>query len=216
MKKVAFGIACGLVSVFVVVMMLTLYGRAVRQDETESMLSQAIDSSLSSVMDGRGGTVWNQEEFVADFLKALLIQANSDSDITVSVLDADCEQGILSVEITESFRHPNGNTGSVSQVRTVIFDREKERKPEYKKVSFYTADNEMYKEYRIQKDTLCSVPVPPRKPGRVFDGWRFVTGGTGRAESERVECPGGYKKVLASGGAPYPISEDTLLIAVYK
>lgn len=216
MKKVAFGMACGLVSIFVIVMMLTIFGRSARQDETEYILAQAIDSSLSDVMKGRNGDIEENEDFVADFLKTLLIQANSDSDITVSVLDADYKQGILSVEITEKFKHPNGNTGSVSQVRTVIFDKAEEREPEYCSVSFYTAEDEIYKEYRIQKDTFSIIPVPPQKEGKIFSCWRFVTGGTGKAGCCKAADSGGEREVLASGGVPYRVSEDTKLIAVFR
>ena len=216
MKKVAFGMACGLVSLFVFVMMLTLFGRSARQNEAEYMLAQAIDSSLSDVMQGRNHAITENEDFVADFLKALLIQANSDSDISVSVLEADYKQGILSVEITEKFKHPNGNTGSVSQVRTVIFDKAEEKEPEYRKVTFYTGDDEVYKEYRIQKGTLCSIPVSPKKEGKTFLCWRFVTGGTGQAGSIRTAYSGVEKDVLASGGKPYTVSEDTKLIAVFR
>ena len=216
MRKVAFGMACGLVSIFVFVMMLTLFGRSVRQNETEYMLAQAIDSSLSDVMQRRNDAITENEDFVADFLKALLIQANSNSDITVSVLDADYKQGILSVEITEKFKHPNGNEGSVSQVRTVIFDKTEEKEPEYRKVTFYTADDEIYKEYCVQKDALCSIPVPPKKEGKTFLCWRFVTGSAGWAGSVRAAYPGGKKDVLASGGKPYYVSGDTKLIAVFK
>ena len=81
MKKVTFGIACGLVCIFVVTMMLTLFGRAARKMETEYMLAQAMDSSLSAVMHKQDGTIAGNGEFVADFLKAFLVQANSDSDI---------------------------------------------------------------------------------------------------------------------------------------
>ena len=216
MKKIAVGMACGLIAVFIFVMMLTLFGRSARQKETEYMLAQAIDSSLSDVMQGRNGFITENEDFVADFLKALLIQANSDSDITVSVLDADYEHGILSVEITEKFKHPNGKTGSVSQVRTVIFDKTEEKEPEYRNVSFYTADDELYKEYRIQKDSFCSIPVPPKKEGKTFLGWRFVTGGTGQAGSVLAAYADGQKTVLASGHMPYAVSENTKLIAVFR
>lgn len=218
MKKAAFGMACGLSALFVVVMMLTLYGRSVRQSEAEYMLAQAMDSSLSGVMQGKNRAIKDNEDFVADFLKALLIQANSDSDITVSVLHADYKQGILSVEITEKFRHPNGNPGSVSKIRTVIFDRteEKAKEPEYCKVGFYTADGEVYKEYGLQKGSLCMMPVDPKKEGKVFGGWRFVNGGTGRAECKRIAYDGGVKNVLACGGSPYTVQGDTKLIAVFE
>lgn len=216
MKKVAFGIACGLVSVYVAILMLTLFGRAARQSETEYMLAQAIGSSLSGVMQKENHVAADNGELVVDFLKSLLIQANSDSDIQVSILDADSQKGILSVEITEKYRHPNGKEGSVSQVRTVIFDRAQEKEAKYHKVSFYTASDEIYKEYRLQEDSVCSIPVPPQKEGKRFVCWRFITGGIGQAEACGAEYAGGKKLVLASGGAPYTVSEDTKLIAVFE
>ncbi len=216
MKKVAFGMACGLVSLFVVLLMLTLFGRAARKSETEYMLAQAMDSSLSGAMQKQGETTGAGEEFTADFLKALLIQANSDSELTVSVLDADEQKGILSVEITERFRHPNGNEGSVSQARTVIFDRAAEQEPEYCRVGFYLEDGEMYKEYRVPKGSVCSIPVSPRKEGKRFLYWRFATGAQKRAGSRKAAYSGGTKEVLSVGEEAYPVSEDTRLVAVFE
>lgn len=216
MKKVTFGIACGLVCIFVVTMMLTLFGRAARKMETEYMLAQAMDSSLSAVMHKQDGTIAGNGEFVADFLKALLIQADSNSDITVSVLDADAKKGILSMEVVEKFLHPNGNEGSVSQVRTVIFDKAMEQETEYHKVGFYMDGDEVYKEYCIPKGSVCSIPVSPQKEGKKFLYWCFVTGGAGKAGTCNKPYPGGEVSVLASAGSPYIVLQDTKLIAVFE
>ncbi len=217
MKKAAFGIACGFISIFVFVSMLTLYGRAVRQEETNHVLTEAIDSALAGVMSENNYTIADNENFIADFLKALLVQANSDSELTVSVLYADYEYGILSVEITETFLHPNGTEGSVSEVRTVIFDKEQEDPAaELCKVSFYVAEGELYKEYALQKDSLCMVPVPPKKEGKRFRRWRFITGGTGEAGSVEAASKTGSRNVLSERGTPYQVSRDTKLIAVFE
>ena len=52
MKKIAFGMACGLLAVFVTAMMLTMYGRQARQREAALMLAQ--DFSIP-YEDGRNG-----------------------------------------------------------------------------------------------------------------------------------------------------------------
>lgn len=215
MKKIAFGIACGVTALYVFVMMLTVYGRNMRRQETDTALSQAVDSTLSSVMSGKNYEIEDNESFVADFLKALLIHANSDSDISVVILEADYEYGILSVEVTEKFAHPNGREGSVSEVRTVIFDKEVKEEKEVRTVAFYSAENELYKEYELPKNSVCPVPVPPVKEGSSFRGWRFVSGGTGAAQSMEVTGSNGGKTVLASGGEPYLLSGDAKLIAVF-
>lgn len=216
MKKIAFGMACTIVALFVFAMMLTIYGRAVRQKEAQDMLSQAIDTTLSYVMREKNHTIEKNEEFVADFLQALLVQKNSDADLTVSILDADCEQGILSVEVTETFRHPNGNPGSVSTQRTVIFDRAKEQEKSMKTVSFYRSDDELYKSYQLPEGSMCTVPRPPQKEGRVFRGWRFMTGQTGKAGSILIGGSGTGRYVLAAQGVVYKVTEDTKLIALFE
>ena len=199
MKKVAFGIACGITAIFVFALMLTLYGRSARQTETNTILAQAVNSTLSHVMGERNDTIEKNEDFIADFLQALLVQKNSDSDLTVSILEADYEYGILSVEITEKFRHPNGKKGAVSEMRTV---------------SFYL-DDELYKEYTIPQNSVCAFPVTPKKEGARFRGFRFVTGGSGMAASLTVDAAKGKRNVLSNGGAPYRVSENTKLIAVF-
>lgn len=215
MKKAAFGIACGLASFFVFAMMLTVYGRSIRKEETDTALAQAIDATLSGVMSENNYTIEENETFIAEFLKALLIQTNSDSDLKVSILEADYELGIMSVEITETFKHPNGKEGTVSEVRTVIFDKAREEDAVYKTVRFYIAD-QVYKEYTLLKGSLCSVPLAPRQEGKVFRCWRFVTGGVGEAESRAVTGANGSRQVLASEHVPYRVSENTNLIAVFE
>lgn len=215
MKKAAFGIACGLAAFFVFAMMLTVYGRSIRKEETDTALAQAINATLSGVMSEHNYTIEENETFVADFLKALLIQTNSDSDLKVSILEADYELGILSVEITETFQHPNGKKGTVSEVRTVIFDKAAEEDRVYKTIRFYVED-QVYKEYTLLKDSLCSVPLPPKQEGKVFRCWRFVTGGAGEAKSMSVTGANGSRQVLASGQTPYTAAENTNLIAVFE
>lgn len=214
MKKVAFGIACGITAIFVFALMLTLYGRSARQTETNTILAQAVNSTLSHVMGERNDTIEKNEDFIADFLQALLVQKNSDSYLTVSILEADYEYGILSVEITEKFRHPNGKKGAVSEMRTVIFDKPVDREPEMRTVSFYM-DDELYKEYTIPQNSVCAFPVTPKKEGARFRGFRFVTGGSGMAASLTVDAAKGKRNVLSNGGAPYRVSENTKLIAVF-
>lgn len=216
MRKIAFGIACGLTALFMLALMLTLYGRGARQQEANLALSQAIDATLSGVMSENNDAILSNEDFVADFLKAFLIQANSDSDFTVSVLDADYEKGLLSVEVVERFTHPNGKKGAVSERRTVIFDRAAEQGIKQRAVRYCLTDQETYKEYRVKKGSFCAVPVPPQKEGKRFSHWRFVAGGTGKAESVTVSGARGARNVLASGGVPCAASEDIKLIAVFE
>ena len=95
MKKVAFGIACGITAIFVFALMLTLYGRSARQTETNTILAQAVNSTLSHVMGERNDTIEKNEDFIADFLQALLGHKKNYSDLPVSIFVEDNEYVIL-------------------------------------------------------------------------------------------------------------------------
>lgn len=187
MKHMIYGLVCTMVLVFILMSALTIQGRTLRHTEAQQALAESVDGALRSLMEGEDSSIENADLFAADLLQALLAQTNSTSDLTVSVLEADVVHGILSVEITERYRHPNGNEGTVCAFRTVIFDREVREEKEKFKVSFYTGDKELYKTYTIPKDGYCSMPVSPEIPGKKFKNWRFLSGG--KAEEKNLCVP---------------------------
>lgn len=218
MKQILYGLLCMGIVVFTTVIALTLQGRTLRDGEAKQALAESVDGTLSNLMEKNVYSIEDGDLFAADLLEALLAQTNSTSDVTVSVLEADFVHGILSVEITESYHHPNGKKGTVSACRTVIFDREqKEEEKEYQ-VSFYTADAELYKSYTIPEKGYCNMPAPPKMPGKTFKNWRFITGGTGPAGEEALpsKVNGCMRKILSAGGEPVAVKEDVSLIAVFE
>lgn len=218
MKHIIYGLVCTLTVIFFIVIFLTLQGRTLRLEEAEKALAESVDAALSNLMEEKIYSIENEDLFAADLLQSLLAQANSDSDLTVSVLEADTVHGILSVEITETYQHPNGNKGTVSACRTVIFDREVEEEEKFFTVSFYTADKELYKAYRVLEHQYCSMPLSPRKEGKNFKNWRFVNGASGEASEASVpsKSSGVEKTVIASLGTPLEITGDVSLIAVFE
>ncbi len=122
MKQIIFGVTAGMILVLFLGIIISVHGRTLRQDETEQSLEVAMQSVMKKLADGKEYPFADREEFVADFLEALLVQLNSDSDLTVHILKADEKKGLLSVEVVETYRHPNGETGKVSARRTMILD----------------------------------------------------------------------------------------------
>lgn len=218
MKKIISGSVFVFIGMLFVLILLTYIGRGSRKLETDTALAEAIDATLANVFTNHTYTTADDtDEFIADFIEALLLQVESDSDVKISILEADPEKGILSVEVTETYRHPNGNTGTVSAVRTVIFDRNEEKKAEeFHQVDFYAADGELYKRYRLPHTAMCTYPAAPTREGKTFKCWRFVTGGTGTAGSVAVAQEDRSKIVLSSGGNPVSVTEDITLIAVFE
>ena len=65
---------------FIVISMSIIYtidGRRIRKEETVDSLSSAIESSMQALVDNKY-KISNNEEFIADFTEALLVQIESD------------------------------------------------------------------------------------------------------------------------------------------
>lgn len=198
MKQTAFGMVSTLVMVFVFLLLMTGHGRSLRQEETKNALADAVDGAMSNLMEQKLYSVSSKDEFVADLLQTLLVQLNSTSDVKICILEADEKKGILSVEVTETYTHPNGRKGTVSAVRTVILDKEAQAENTVHTVEFYITDDKLYKRYTLPVKGVCKLPKNPKKEGKTFRNWRFVTGGKSVAEQA------------------FPVVEDTKLIAVFE
>ena len=97
MKKIISGSVFAFIGVLLLMILLTYAGRSSRKTETDTALAEAIDTTLASIFTNRTYTTTaDTDEFIADFLEALLLQVESDSDVKISVLEADPEKGILS------------------------------------------------------------------------------------------------------------------------
>lgn len=123
MKNIFFGSAVMVCGVLFIIIVMTLSGRQIRQDELNRAVDNAIKETVDNQFDTRTYSANNTDEFVADFIEALLVQINSDSTIEINVLDADYEKGLLSVEVISHYLNPIGTKGKVSVERMVIMEQ---------------------------------------------------------------------------------------------
>ena len=123
MKNVFLGFGITICSIISIVIVMTLCGTNMRQNELNRAVDSAVQDTVENQFDNKTYSVSSNDEFVADFIEALLVQINSDCDIKVNVLDVDYQKGLLSVEVTEKYKHPIGTEGQVSVIRTVIMEQ---------------------------------------------------------------------------------------------
>ena len=170
MSRAIKGVSLFIIMIIFIAIILTLHGRATRANENTNALVTAIETSLSSVMNQKAYSIEDSDEFVADFLETLLIQYESDSEITVKILKQDMEKGLLSVEVDEKYNHPNGKDGTVSVQRTVIFDKKVEKEPVYHTIQ-YMVDGKEYKKFSLLEGEALISPQEPDKEGHSFLYW---------------------------------------------
>ena len=123
MKSVFLGFGITICSIISIVIVMTLCGTNIRQNELNRAVDSAIKDTVENQFDDTTYSVNSNDEFVADFMEALLVQINSDCSVVVNVLDVDYQKGLLSVEVIEKYIHPIGTEGNVSVKRTVIMEQ---------------------------------------------------------------------------------------------
>jgi len=125
MRNILTAFIAALIAVVIILTGFTIHGRSIRQVELDNALKSSMEDAMTSLLyeEGRPET---EEEWKAAFLQSMALQINSASDLTVNILEADVEAGILSVEATLNWTHPIGTRGSVSNTMTVIMEEYEE------------------------------------------------------------------------------------------
>ena len=127
MKNIVIGIGSCLLIGILVLILYTMHGRSIRQEELDDALTAGMKTALEQVREGGSYAPESNEELTAMFLQSFLMQINSNSKVTVHILDVDYEKGLLSVRATLTYRHPVGTEGRVVSEKTAIVEVDKER-----------------------------------------------------------------------------------------
>lgn len=191
MKNIIIGAASFVICLLLLFTVYTLQGRENRSEEIHDGITNAMTAAGEQMKEN--GSYGSDEEFSAAFIENLMQQMDSASNMEVSILKADSGKGILSAEVTQTYRHPNGKEGKVSCMRTLILDREDETLRQEQKshvVSFYTerdvnADS-LYKTSLLTEGEKVKVPKAPEKEGYVFLEWRDAATGQSADFTEEV------------------------------
>lgn len=107
MKHMVFGVLSGGIVILFVVMLLTMQHKNVRKEELEQSLTEAMETTLQMVQ-ADADRDYTSEDMRTLLIRNLVPQMNSDSELTVRMIAADAEKGLLSVEVEEHFSYPGG------------------------------------------------------------------------------------------------------------
>ena len=105
--------------------------KACYKQELEEALSLSVSQTLKEVMEQESYGIEDRNQFIAAFLQAMIVRTNSDADMTVSVISADMEKGMLDIEVkvvqeeknTPLSKEIRQQGNEIIVRRTVIFDR---------------------------------------------------------------------------------------------
>lgn len=182
MKQAVLGTVVLSITLIVASILFSLDSRTIRQQEIENALEEALKSCADIWADSTY-TAQTEDEFAADLIQTITTQIESDSAVSIRILDLDNEKGIVSAEAVLKYNYPNGKTGTVSTVKTVImeknvFNPDADIKQTYT-VAFYLPDvpeDELYKQYKALENAACIVPENPEIEGKTFVRWQTADG----------------------------------------
>ena len=86
MKKMIVAFVAGIVIVFVVLIGFTIHGRDIRQTELNNAMYTSMKAAMEVLLIEEGGPA-SQEEWEQMFLQSLVVQIESDSELTVHIGD---------------------------------------------------------------------------------------------------------------------------------
>lgn len=181
MKNLALGFVYTVLGILTITIVMSIYARENRTSELQ-VLSSAVEETVENIMLHTDYEIADKDEFVADVVQNLSMTMDTDSKLTVDVIGQDTDKGILSIRVTEEFKHPNGNDGSVSCDRTVVFDIPKEEEKTPYNIAFYLSKEDMqneqncYKNYEVLPGDTITMPKNPQKNGKTFNGWKRSDG----------------------------------------
>lgn len=161
---------------------MALHGREARGMELSDHLSSAVEETVENCMLEKNYEVKGDDLFLTDFMESFAAGLDTKSDLTLKVLRADADSGLLSVEAEENYEHLNGRRGTVGGVKTVIFNRLFQEPLKSHQVCFYLSADDMtggqncYKTYCVAEGDLITAPLEPLCDGAQFNGWRDING----------------------------------------
>lgn len=123
MKSVIVSFVCISAILLVLAIHTVIDGKSAALQELEDSLAVSVSQTMKEVMEQESYGIQDKNEFIASFLQALVMRTNSDVDMTVNVISADMELGLMDIEVAEKISFLNMKEKEIKVRRTVIFEK---------------------------------------------------------------------------------------------
>ena len=174
MKNIILSISSIGISVCCLCMVCVLLKQYAHSTELSTNVADAVKNTLHAELTDENKE--SREEFLAGFMERLAISLKTDSKVEVLVWNARQDEGLLGIEVVETFRYPNGKEGKRQSSRFAILEQSAAKKENHT-VKFYLdredekKDNDCYKSYVVSDGAKISEPKAPQVDGKEFAGW---------------------------------------------
>ena len=119
MKSVIVSSVCISAILLVLAIHTVIDSKTAALQELEDSLAVSVSQTMKEVMEQESYGIQDKNEFIAAFLQALVMRTNSDVDMTVNVISADVEQGLMYIEVTEKITFLNMKEKEIKVVTNI-------------------------------------------------------------------------------------------------
>lgn len=218
MKQVIYGMINVFLLILFIILLLIIGENGLRDMEVKMNLTNAMETTMKDIVEEAGNTDYGREEWTADFIESMLLQASDNESLCINIDEVDAEKGILSASVKENFIYANGNQTSKTASRTAILDRVDEVTRETYSISFYCDFYENGEMTSVPFCTLilnegekCLYPSFPELGGYVFS---YAAYEDGSAVLTKIEE--GKKFIIDMNGEIMSIHKNIEIHGVYK
>lgn len=175
MKTTIFGCVGFAITVYTVVIVLSICNNHSRSVNLQDNLQEAVESSLETALCRHGYDISNSDELIADVLEGVALYIDDNSTLDVEVRKADLTTGILSIRVVEHYTNHDGEITDIACDKTVILDHYDTYVANKYSVSYMIKADDgsavPYKTYQLMDGVNMMVPVDPVVDGKTFVGW---------------------------------------------
>lgn len=93
----------------------------IRRNETATIAEVASYETLNAVKNN-ATAINSDQEFIAEVIKNIVLEYDTNSDVVVNIISIDARNGLLDIEIQQTFTHSNGAKETNVERRTVILE----------------------------------------------------------------------------------------------
>lgn len=174
MKKTILAFSLAAMIFFTVLTVMAVGSKGIRQGELYGGLPEAAAAAVKNAAYESYGikayAASSIPEMTADFIQKFCLNADSSTDFTIKILDADVK-GLISAEVTAAY----GNTGRVAALKTAVYEKNTADTVKEPVTVTYSVNGEIYKVCTAEKGSSFKVlPGPEADTGGLFSHW--VTG----------------------------------------
>lgn len=120
MKEIIITIGITVVVTITAMIILSVEGKEIRRDELNRAVSTSVKKTVKDSQIEEQTAIKSNDEMIAYFIQLLSVNITGKGDMEIEVMEADYQEGMLDVLVTEKYKYVNGKSGKISVRKCAI------------------------------------------------------------------------------------------------